>query len=292
MRVRAVPQEQLGERSREDWVDQTRRPYAEEGVAWVPVREGFPFEREIPERALYRGRGFFMLGDIAVVHSIRPSPAEVEEIVRLRRPRGVLWIEALRNITRTPETEVLWGEVSETLHRENGYEFLLDPRVVMFSQGNLPEKRRMAELVRAGGKRERVADMFAGIGYFSIPMAASGADVHAMEINSASYRYLEENTRRNNLAGRITPACGDCRTLLSGVYDRILMGHFAAFEALPQALAHSRRGTVLHVHSIGPAEGVIRTIVEGAGFSATIGVHNVKKYRPHTWHVVQDVTLS
>jgi len=32
-------------------------------------------------------------------------------------------------------------------------------------------------------------------------------------------------------------------------------------------------------------------LVESAGFSATINVHKVKKYRPHTWHIVQDVTL-
>jgi tRNA wybutosine-synthesizing protein 2 len=35
----------------------------------------------------------------------------------------------------------------------------------------------------------------------------------------------------------------------------------------------------------------IQEQVEGAGFSASIDVHKVKKYRPHAWHVVQDVTI-
>jgi tRNA wybutosine-synthesizing protein 2 len=61
---------------------------------------------------------------------------------------------------------------------------------------------------------------------------------------------------------------------------------------LPNALQHAAAGTTLHVHSIGPVEEQVRALVEGAGFSATIHVHKVKKYRPHAWHVVQDVYLA
>ncbi|WP_341537002.1 hypothetical protein [Methanosarcina barkeri] len=37
----------------------------------------------------------------------------------------------------------------------------------MYSKGNLEERKRMSKL----GEGEIVVDMFAGIGYFSIPMA-------------------------------------------------------------------------------------------------------------------------
>jgi tRNA wybutosine-synthesizing protein 2 len=76
------------------------------------------------------------------------------------------------------------------------------------------------------------------------------------------------------------------------MYDRIVMGHFDAVTMLPDALRHAANGTNLHVHSIGPVEEQIRARVECAGFSATIHVHKVKKYRPHAWHVVQDVHLT
>ena len=69
------------------------------------------------------------------------------------------------------------------------------------------------------------------------------------------------------------------------------MGHFDAISMLSSALSHAHEGTVIHLHSIGTIEETIREMVESAGFSATIHVHKVKKYRPHAWHMVQDVTI-
>ncbi len=162
----------------------------------------------------------------------------------------------------------------------------------MFSQGNRIEKMRMAGLIGRSGKHERVADMFAGIGYFSIPMAGCGAEVHAMEINPAAFGFLNRTIEKNGLVDRVKPSLGDCRDLLSGTYDRIVMGHFDAITMLPSALDHAGPGTTVHLHSIGPVEGRILEIIEGSGFSATISLHRVKKYRPHEWHIVQDITLS
>jgi tRNA wybutosine-synthesizing protein 2 len=289
MRVRAVPKDKLREIGNEDWVDHTRRPYTEGTTAWVPVRDEETCECEIPPRVRYQGKGYFMIGDIAVMHGKKPRREEVDEIVRFRRPRGVLWIESLHDLTRTPKTQILWGDAGEVEHHENGYTYFLDPGKVMFAQGNRSEKMRIAQLVRRG---ERVADMFAGIGYFTLPMAGSGACVHAMEINPVAFEYLNRNICKNGLSGQITSSLGDCRDLLAGTYDRIMMGHFEAISILPSALLHVRERSIIHLHSIGTIEDQIIEQVESAGFSASIHVHKVKKYRPHAWHVVQDVTIS
>lgn len=291
MRVRAVPKEKLRDVNREDWIDRTRSPYSDGETVWVPVKDGEPFDREIPERNPYSGRGFFMLGDIAVIHGKKPTKSQIEEIVSFRHPRGVLWLEELNEVIRSPKTSLLWGNAGEVCHKESGYTYFLDPQHVMFSQGNRNEKMRMAGLVKKSGRSERVADMFAGIGYFTIPVAGSGATVHAIEINPIAFGYLARNIEVNRLSDRITATPGDCRDLLDGTYDRIIMGHFDALSMLPQALSHVRNGSTIHLHSIGSVEDQVRTFVESAGFSATINVHKVKKYRPHTWHIVQDMTL-
>lgn len=101
MRARAVRTDQLAGVRNAAWVDTTRHPYVTGEIAWVPVREGLLFDCEIPERHEYSGRGYFMLGDAAVIHGNRPTDQEVEGIVRFRRPRGVLWIESLTDVTRT-----------------------------------------------------------------------------------------------------------------------------------------------------------------------------------------------
>ena len=190
---------------------------------------------------------------------------------------------------RIPDVEILYGNTGEVCHREQGYTFILDPARVMFAQGNRNEKARIASLVRPG---ERVADMFAGIGYFTIPAAAGGAQVHAMEINPIAFEYLRRNSMANHVADRVTAENGDSRILLSGTYDRILMGHFDAPSMLADALAHAHSGSVLHVHSIGDVRGAIRDATAEAGFTAMVTSRLVKKYGPHAWHMVQDVTIS
>jgi len=292
MRVRAVPKDTLREVASEEWIDHTRRPYAEGDIAWVPVRDNKSCEREIPKRIRYRGKGFFMIGDVAVIHGKKPGREEVEEIVGFRHPRGVLWIESLHDATRTPSTELLWGDAGEVRHHENGYTYILDPGKVMFAQGNRSEKMRIAHLVRDSAPGERVADMFAGIGYFTIPVAGSGAYVHAMEINPVAFGYLNRNMVENDITDRVETSLGDCRDLLTGIYDRIVMGHFDAISMLPSALLHVHEGSIIHLHSIGTVEEAIMDLADCAGFSATIHVHKVKKYRPHAWHMVQDVTIS
>ncbi|NMA10881.1 MAG: SAM-dependent methyltransferase [Methanomicrobiales archaeon] len=272
-----------------EWVDTSRRPYVEGGIAWVPVREGYSADTDLPERETYRGRGYHLIGDVAVLHGDAPTEEELRAIVEHCRPRGVVRVKGFLSEMRVPETEILYGSAGEVRHREQGCTFFLDPTKVMFSQGNRDEKARIAALVRPG---ERIADMFAGIGYFTIPAAMSGGRVHAMEINPIAFEYLQRNIMANHVADRASGELGDCRELLSGVYDRVLMGHFDAPSMLADALAHVRAGSVLHVHSIGDVSETIRERVGEAGFSAAVTSRRVKKYGPYAWHMVQDVTIS
>jgi tRNA wybutosine-synthesizing protein 2 len=291
MQVRGVPREKLAEISTADWIDRTRRPFLEGDLAWVPVLPGERFDREIFHKPAYTGRGYYMIGDIAILHGRRPDPEDIRKIVVFRNPRGVIWREALQDITRTPRAEIVWGECGTVRHRESGYTYILDPSEVMFSQGNRMEKSRIAQMVLTGTGTERVADMFAGVGYFTIPLAGAGSTVHAMEINPVACDFLQRNAEENKLTERITISPGDCRDHLTGLYDRIIMGHFDALSILSCALRHVKPGTILHVHSIGQHDEEIQRIVKGAGFSCGIHVHKVKKYRPHVWHVVHDVTI-
>ncbi|MDD3857311.1 MAG: SAM-dependent methyltransferase [Methanoculleus sp.] len=289
MRARKVPAAALADIADAEWVDTSRRPYVEGGIAWVPVREGYSADTDLPERETYRGRGYHLIGDVAVLHGDAPTEEELRAIVEHCRPRGVVRVKGFLSEMRVPETEILYGSAGEVRHREQGCTFFLDPTKVMFSQGNRDEKARIAALVRPG---ERIADMFAGIGYFTIPAAMSGGRVHAMEINPIAFEYLQRNIMANHVADRASGELGDCRELLSGVYDRVLMGHFDAPSMLADALAHVRAGSVLHVHSIGDVSETIRERVGEAGFSAAVTSRRVKKYGPYAWHMVQDVTIS
>ncbi len=285
MRVRRVPVNDLRERGGEEWRERTRRPYVSNGIAYVPVKDGYPADADLPPRVPYKGRGFYLVGTIAVLHGREPTDEEVREIEAWKNPTGIIWVRSYRGKERIPDIRILSGTSSEVCHRELGMSYWLDPARVMFSQGNREEKRRMMQEVRPG---ERVADMFAGIGYFTIPLATSGAAVHAMEIHPVAYRYLVRNVRENHLDDLVSTGCGDCRDLLSGAYDRIVMGHFDAPLILDAAFDHIREGGMIHMHSAGRRPPVIpeqyrdRCRDEGS-------VRRIKKVAPHTWHYVLDM---
>jgi len=229
-----------------------------------------------------------MVGNMVVVRGKKPSAEELEDLVAWRKPMGVLWIKSLNGDERIPDSELLYGTAGDVIHREQGFVFLIDPSKVMFSQGNRLEKVWMASRVRPG---ETVADMFAGIGYFSIPMAHAGAFVHAMEINPVACRYLAANARLNHVETRLNPECGDCRVLLKGEYDRIIMGHFGSREMVPDALMHVHPGSEMHIHSSGKVPPDITGIIQDAGFDPLINIRTVKKTGPGNRHFVQDVVI-
>ena len=76
---------------------------------------------------------------------------------------------AIQGELREPNVEVIFGpNDTTTIHKENNICFKLDPQRVMFSSGNINERIRMATISKPG---EVVVDLFAGIGYFTLPVA-------------------------------------------------------------------------------------------------------------------------
>jgi tRNA wybutosine-synthesizing protein 2 len=162
---------------------------------------------------------------------------------------------------REPDVAVVAGEGdTETVHVEHGTRYALDLAEVMFSPGNKAERARMGDVVEEG---ERVLDMFAGVGYFALPMARAGARVTAVERNPTAFRYLLENASLNDVTDRVEPYRGDCREVVdrlpAGSVDRVVMGYYDATEPNPggheyldPALQAVAPGGVLHVHAAVP----------------------------------------
>lgn len=172
----------------------------------------------------------------------------------------VLAREGIAGEHREPTVRVVAGVGdTETVHTEHGTKYGLDLAEVMFSPGNKAERARMGDVVSEG---ERVFDMFAGIGYFTLTMARSGASVTAVERNPVSFRYLLENAVLNGVEDRIEAYRADCRDVDVEPVDRVVMGYYDAskprsgggtgYEYLPAALAAVREGGTVHMHEATP----------------------------------------
>ncbi|MFB6074116.1 MAG: class I SAM-dependent methyltransferase family protein [Haloarculaceae archaeon] len=212
---------------------------------------------------------------------------------------------------REPDVTVLAGEGdTETVHHEHGTAYGLDLAEVMFSPGNKAERARMGQVIEAG---ERVLDMFAGIGYFTLPMARAGATVTAVERNPTAFRYLVENARRNGVTDRVRPYRADCREVAplvaeDGRFDRAVLGYYDAtepdddggFAYLDPALAALAPGGVLHVHEATPGPLAperpidrLRAAADAAGRSVEVlDTREVKGYSEGVVHVVVDARVG
>ncbi|MFC6952635.1 class I SAM-dependent methyltransferase family protein [Halorubellus litoreus] len=222
-------------------------------------------------------------------------------------------------VHRTPDLRVIAGSGdTETVHVEHGTRYALDCAKVMFSPGNQAERVHMGDVV---SEDERVLDMFAGIGYFALPMARADADVTAVELNPEAYRYLVENAQLNDVTANLQAILGDCRDV-DATADRVVMGYYGvserddesdqgeastdadrnqeAFDYLDAALDALEPGGVLHLHAAvheselpdGPADR-LRDAVAAAGRDATIDdVRTVKSHSAGVAHVVVDATVD
>lgn len=196
---------------------------------------------------------------------------------------------------------VVWGEDPVAEHTENGVRYRFDASRVMFSSGNVDERQRVA---RFDCSSETVVDMFAGIGYFALPLAvhAGAARVVALEKNPVSHESLAENARLNGVADVVEPWLGDNRDYPhEGFADRVHMGYFPGTATfLPKALALLKReGGHLHYHDAverrtwrADLERRVREAAERAGRTARfLEVGVVKSYNPSHVHAVADVEI-
>ncbi len=257
------------------------------------------------ERVLLPG-GWSILGAVIVVKidpRIEHLKGRVGEALLEIYPRcsTVLLDRGIAGQLREPDRVVIAGsEETETVHREDGVVFKLDPMRTMFSPGNLKERMRMGSL----GDGEVIVDMFAGIGYFTLPMAVHSKPkkITAIELNPIAFGYLVENVRLNHVEGLVRPVLGDCAVSApEGVADRVVMGYVGTTDQyLDAGIGALRPGGVLHYHQTVPEklypgmlERDLAVAAERAGRSIKIErCARVKKYSPGMIHAVVDARVD
>ncbi|GKZ15102.1 class I SAM-dependent methyltransferase family protein [Haladaptatus sp. T7] len=229
-----------------------------------------------------------------------PRPEEVgEELLALHgEAETVLSRGGISGEHREPDVSVVAGSGdTETVHTEHGTKYALDLREVMFAPGNQRERSRMGDVVSPD---ERVFDMFAGIGYFTLPMARAGANVTAVERNPASFKFLVENAMLNDVPDRIDAYRADCREMADVRAERVVMGYYDAHEYLDTALAALEPGGVVHMHETTPENRLWERPVSRLESAAhehrrdveILDTRRVKSHSEGVWHVVVDARVD
>ncbi len=201
---------------------------------------------------------------------------------------------------REPVMELIIGDNTETVHLENSIRYCLDAGKLMFSSGNVDERIRMASVCEPG---ETVVDMFAGIGYFTLPMAVHSepARIIAHELNPISHKYLKMNAQLNGVAKIVEPVLGDCLEAEEGIADRIVMGYVGTIhEYLPKAMKILKDTGIIHYHETcpdrlmpdRPQERVIAAAMNAGKSVEMMEMQTIKTYSPGVVHVVVDAIIE
>jgi tRNA wybutosine-synthesizing protein 2 len=253
------------------------------------------------------------IGDIVIINTKKPlwkHDKKIGRIILENIPNTRTVCRRTDYITgkfREPNIKIIAGHKNtETIHKEHGIKYKLDAAKVMFSKGNLNERKRVIEQVSEG---ETIVDMFAGIGYFSLGLAkfSEAKKIYAIEFNPNSYHYLWHNIKLNRVRDRIIPIFGDCREECESlsksgrIADRILMGLLPSpKEYLDSAMKIIKSEGIIHYHStLGKEEGYEKLMMEINYVSLKYGLQaklinskEVKSYAPNVNHVVLDVKIT
>ena len=208
---------------------------------------------------------------------------------------------------RSAQVKMLTGS-PDVRFSDHGITYAFDASKVMFSSGNITERRRIGAMNMQG---EVVVDAYAGVGYYTFPMLvnAGAAHVHACEINPASLVGLKRGAEANGLGECITVHAGDnARSLegLRGTADRCHLGLLPSSEPVWEAclLALKPTGGVLHVHMNVEEEKIeswttatvnyFQNLVANHGLRFSVRplhVERVKWFAPRVRHVVLDLSF-
>ena len=244
------------------------------------------------------------VGDIAIIRledSAEPYKKRIGEVYADELNMSTVCVDrkGVSGEFRRPSMEVIYGSNTESVRLENGILYDFDVTKVMFASGNVDERERMKMFDCTG---ETVVDMFAGIGYFTLPIAkyANPERVIACEKNPDSYGFLVKNIELNDVKDKVTPVLGDNRDLDYGkeFADRILMGYVqTTSEFIPKALEMIKPGGILHYHDtfyINEYEERLHEIFDRycPGRYRIEGIREVKSFAPSVSHYVADIRID
>ena len=264
---------------------------------------------ELPKELIeYLPTKWEKVGNVLIV-KLHPNLASYQELI------GKTYAEILQCKTvlqdrgsilgtfREPDVSIMYGpKDTETIHKENGIRFKLDPQKIMFSSGNMDERIRMG---RIATHDEVIVDLFAGIGYFTLPIAVHSKPkkIYACEINKVAYDYLCQNIVLNNVTSIVEPLSGDNRkTSPKNVANRVIMGYLTdTYDFLPTAIKCLQNHTgIIHYHEVCPNELIPDRPLEktkeiakkhGRKIKLLKNTH-VKSYAPGVSHIVLDLKVE
>lgn len=178
-------------------------------------------------------QAFDIIGDIAVIDippQLKPYQSQIGEAI-MQTQKNVTTVLAkagdISGVFRVRDYDFIAGEhKTKTIHREFGCQYHVDIAKAYFSPRLSHEHERVAVQVQDA---EAVADLFAGVGPFSVLIGKRNPSVkvYAVDLNPDAVELLKLNVEANKVENNVFPILGDARevtkTKLKAAADRAIM---------------------------------------------------------------------
>jgi len=210
------------------------------------------------EDSEYIVKSFDVIGDIAIIkipekilddrrfkfgEEILRNFSYIKVVLRQKTPvEGVYRIRGLEHLAGDRRTE--------TIYKEHGARFYVDVSKVYFTPRLSYERERVASMTRDG---EKVLNMFAGAGPFTIHIAKRGGYVYSIDINPHAIEYHYINNILNKVEDRVILYRDDASRVVEGklseCVDRVVMPlPELAIDYLKYAVKALKDRGVIHVY--------------------------------------------
>jgi len=266
------------------------------------------------EELAYIYDSYDIIGDIAIIRVTEKSRKHSRIIAEtiMNVPKNVKTVLAQTSSVcgdfRLRKLNFVAGEnKTATVHKEYDCLFSVDVEKCYFSPRLLYERMRIAKQVVNG---EVVANMFAGVGCFSIIIAkhSKAEKVYSIAVNPAAIQFMQKNIRLNKVYREVISIQGDAKEVIEKrlrcTADRVLMPlPEKAFEYLPHVVsALKEAGGWIHYYDFKHAkknENLVKAKVKVAEKLQSLGVtfaipfdRVVRTTGPNWYQIVLDIKLN
>jgi tRNA (guanine37-N1)-methyltransferase len=255
-------------------------------------------------------RSYDLIGDVVVTRippSLEGMRQEIGERLLKQNPRARLVLQAhgpTSSESRTRSMRVIaGGGTARTEHHEHDTTYVVDVEKVCFTPRLSHERLRVARQVRPG---ERVLNMFAGVGSYSLLIARMvGAIVYSLDSNPTAIECMKLGITCNDLVGLVLPILGDARRVFRTLptMDRIILplpsladevlGLAVELSALGGVIHHYREVRGLRGDCLGSSINDLGELMEEAmvGDYEVLCSRVIRSVGRKRWHVVHDIRL-
>lgn len=176
---------------------------------------------------------FDIIGDITII-KIPEKLEEKKDIIanvlinKIKTVNTVFQqISSVQGEYRTRKLRFITGiNKTQADYREHGCLFKVDVQNTYFSPRLSTERLRISQLI---DKNEKIINMFAGVGTYSIILAKKNPDciVYSIDSNHDAHNLCIINAKLNKVEDRVIPILGDARSIidnhLTGKATRVIM---------------------------------------------------------------------